>query len=167
MTSFTPFRPRRTSSLRKPDQKVSASPSRACWPCLLRRSDRWPPGHRWTDVQADDLAPPVGVGCHGDYRRDGDPGVPEAASRLGVGRSCRPREPSGRWRRAAGAPMQPAAWGGQRYGQSPSSCRLRNAPTMKGQQAFHPISARDAVRRPRRRVDLLAQLGDLALADPG
>ena len=99
------------------------------WPRSLRESDRWPPGLRWTDVQADDVAPPVGVGCHGDDRRDGDPGVPAAARRLGVGRSYRPREPSGRWRRAAGVPMQPAAWGGQRYGQSPSSCRLGNAPT--------------------------------------
>ena len=23
-------------------------PSRACWPCLLRRSDEWPAGHSWT-----------------------------------------------------------------------------------------------------------------------
>jgi hypothetical protein len=25
-------------------------PSAACWPRLLRRSDRWPPGHRWLNA---------------------------------------------------------------------------------------------------------------------
>ena len=74
-----------------------------------------------TDVQADDLAPPVGVGCHSDYRRDRDDAPPLADLQVGG--------------------IEPEI--------GPISFQRS---LQEGADAF---------------VDLLAQLGDLALADPG
>ena len=77
-------------------------------------------GLRGADVQTDDLAPPIGVDRHGDYRRDRDDAA--ALAHLQVG------------------------------GVEPEIGPLAGQGTL--QEGQDPL------------VDVLAELGDLALADP-
>src|SRR5690242_20048542 len=63
MTSLTPRSPRRARLFRKVDQNVSASE-----------------GPMW---QPDDLAPPIGVGGHRDYRGDRDDATTLALLQVG------------------------------------------------------------------------------------
>ena len=79
--------------------------------------------------------------------------TPEAACRLGVGRSDRFGGPSRRSHRSAGVPMQPAAWGGQIYGQSPSIVRRRSIRALKGTGPAGPGGESDGreIRRRARR----------------
>ena len=49
---------RRTTKLRSVMDALlymveTGCPSAACWPRLLRRSDRWPPGHQWAHLRRD------------------------------------------------------------------------------------------------------------------